>query len=195
MTKIAIRLREGYGFTLRSGHASGADRAFEIGAQTDSEIFLPWPSFGQKPYNDDPGMPVLGRKIAAPEAELITNYAWLIENGFRDNQSPTRSVQLLHGRNCYQILGSTMNDPVKFAVCWTPDGAETEAECSGQTGGTGTAIRLADRYAIPVFNLKRPDALARMAALLAKYKDLRADNQPSGASNADLPKRSQPAAQ
>ena len=36
---------------------------------------------------------------------------------------------------------------------------------SSRTGGTGTAIVVADRYAVPVFNLARPGR----RALLARY--------------------------
>lgn len=53
-----------------------------------------------------------------------------------------------------------------FVICWTPDGAEGEAECSRETGGTGQAIRLASRWGVPVVNLARPGALERLAALV-----------------------------
>lgn len=51
-------------------------------------------------------------------------------------------------------------------ICWTPDGAEGEAECGRETGGTGQAIRLASRWGVPVVNLARPGALERLAALV-----------------------------
>jgi hypothetical protein len=46
MTALASQLAE-RGYTLRSGHAAGSDQAFERGAGTRAEIYLPWPTFEQ----------------------------------------------------------------------------------------------------------------------------------------------------
>jgi len=51
----------------------------------------------------------------------------------------------LHGRNVMQVLGRDLKLPSKFVVCWTRDGLPV--------GGTATAIRLARKFDIPVFNL------------------------------------------
>ena len=51
----------------------------------------------------------------------------------------------MHSRNCHQILGYDLQSPVDTVICWTPDGAVV--------GGTATAIRIALKYNIPVFNL------------------------------------------
>ena len=51
----------------------------------------------------------------------------------------------MHSRNCHQILGYDLQSPVDAVICWTPDGAVV--------GGTATAIRIAMKYDIPVFNL------------------------------------------
>lgn len=51
----------------------------------------------------------------------------------------------MHSRNCHQILGYDLQSPVNAVVCWTPDG--------NVVGGTSTAIRIALKYNIPVFNL------------------------------------------
>lgn len=51
----------------------------------------------------------------------------------------------MHSRNCHQILGYDLKSPVDAVICWTPDGAVV--------GGTATAIRIAMKYDIPVFNL------------------------------------------
>ena len=55
----------------------------------------------------------------------------------------------MHSRNCHQILGYDLKSPVDAVICWTPDGAVV--------GGTATAIRIAMKYNIPVFNLGVPD--------------------------------------
>ncbi|QDP60468.1 MAG: hypothetical protein GOVbin1096_96 [Prokaryotic dsDNA virus sp.] len=53
-------------------------------------------------------------------------------------------------RNAMQILGQDGDTPVEFVVCWTKDGKDS--------GGTGQAIRIAEYFYIPVFNLKNEDA-------------------------------------
>ena len=55
----------------------------------------------------------------------------------------------MHSRNCHQILGYDLKSPVDAVICWTPDGAVV--------GGTATAIRIAMKYDIPVFNLGMSD--------------------------------------
>lgn len=51
----------------------------------------------------------------------------------------------MHSRNCHQILGYDLRSPVDAVICWTPNG--------NIQGGTATAIRIALKYNIPVFNL------------------------------------------
>src|SRR3954447_95843 len=80
------------GYTLRSGHAEGADQAFERGAAGQAEIFLPWRTFNGK-------VPVQGR-IALPslEAQLLaqgTHPAW---------GRLSMGAKLLHARNGHQVL-------------------------------------------------------------------------------------------
>ena len=55
----------------------------------------------------------------------------------------------MHSRNCHQILGYDLKSPVDAVICWTPDGKIQ--------GGTATAIRIAMKYDIPVFNLGTKD--------------------------------------
>lgn len=53
----------------------------------------------------------------------------------------------LHARNVFQVIGADLATPSKFLICWT-EGGKT-------VGGTATAIRIADAYSVPVFNLGR----------------------------------------
>lgn len=55
----------------------------------------------------------------------------------------------MHSRNCHQILGYDLKSPVDAVVCWTPNGKIQ--------GGTRTALMIAMREGIPVFNLGRSD--------------------------------------
>lgn len=137
MTEIA-HLCELNNIVLRSGGAPGADLAFEYGTQL-KEIFLPWKGFNGNNsllYHDNP---------AAFELASTVHPAW-----FR----LSIPVRKLISRNMCQVLGADLDSPVSFVVCYTPDGAENEKECSKATGGTGTAIILASRIEIPVFNLQ-----------------------------------------
>ena len=51
----------------------------------------------------------------------------------------------MHSRNCHQILGYDLQSPVDAVICWTPNGK--------MVGGTRTALMIAMKYNIPVFNL------------------------------------------
>ena len=55
----------------------------------------------------------------------------------------------MHSRNCHQILGYDLQSPVDAVVCWTPNGK--------MVGGSRTALMIAMREGIPIFNLGRPD--------------------------------------
>lgn len=130
------------GFRLRSGAADGADSAFERGAARAGdagEIHLAW-----KGFNKHPSM-LYGVCERALAMAATLHPAWgELEQGPRK----------LHARNCYQVLGRTLNMPCTLTICWTPDGCESEKTRSRKTGGTGTAIALSERHQVPVYNLK-----------------------------------------
>lgn len=74
--------------------------------------------------------------------------------------SPT--AKKLLARNGYQILGRDLKTPSQFVVCWTKDG--------GASGGTGQAIRVAEAYGIPVFNLQRASADGKLHSFLTSLE-------------------------
>ncbi len=75
-------------------------------------------------------------------------------------------------RNSHQVLGADLKSPVDFVICWTPDGCETERQRVWETGGTGQAIALADRWGVPVVNLAHGKlALERLRKLVIEVKD------------------------
>lgn len=123
------------GYVLRSGGAMGADQAF-ASLVTRREIY--------RPEDSTP---------AAYETARALHPAW---------GRLSHYARVLHARNCFQVLGRDLASPSAFVVCWTPDGAEHERECTIETGGTATAIRLASRRGIPVFNTARADATGRL---------------------------------
>lgn len=138
MTKIATILQDKY--TLRSGHAPGADLAFENGCTNGNmEIYIPWKGFGGSKsllytHNDE------AMKIAS---EFHPNWKNL-----------KSSVRNLMARNVHQILGKDLQTPTNFVLCWTPDGCESHKTRSPKTGGTGQAISIASTNEIEVINMK-----------------------------------------
>lgn len=154
MTVAAGRLAR-TGYTLRSGGAEGADTAFELGAGDMKEIYLPWRGFNNNPSPLHP-----------PSSEAFDLAASFHPGWHR--LSP--AAKKLMARNSHQVLGADLKSPSGFVVCWTPDGAETEAQRGPKTGGTGQAIAIAGRHGIPVFNLARPDAGERLLAFIKKQE-------------------------
>lgn len=77
---------------------------------------------------------------------------------FRSNfDTYTPEVQQLFGRNAMIILGRDLRTPVSRVICWTPEAL--------LAGGTGHALRIAQKNNIPITNLGDPatvrDILAR----------------------------------
>ena len=141
ITQIAFKLKS-MDWILRSGAAKGADTAFEMGAGNRKHIFL--------------------KEHATKEAQQIAatyHPKW-------EACSPV--ARALHGRNAFQLLGMDLKTASKFVICWTEDGCTTHAERTIRTGGTGTAISIADAYKVPVFNLARQDHRKRLEAMLKK---------------------------
>ncbi len=131
MREIAAMLGD-EGWCLRSGGAEGADTAFEQGlsAHHEREIYLPWKGFGGH-----------GSALCKPSPEAFTLAASMHPAWVRCS----RGARSLHARNCQQVLGRDLDDPVTMVVCWTKHGSGA--------GGTGQALRIAAQHAIPVFDL------------------------------------------
>jgi hypothetical protein len=128
------------GFLLRSGHSFGADFAFELGASNvkgKKEIFIPW-----KGYNNSTEIVVEDQNILDQARKIAESI-----HPFWDGIST--GAKHLHTRNIFQITGSTLDDPVDFVLCWTPD--------SHKRGGTRTAMVYAEQFNIPVYNFGKFD--------------------------------------
>jgi len=147
MSRVAVRLEE-LGYTLLSGGAEGADKAFASDV-SKKEVYIPWEGFN----NINNG--IVKNSLEANSIASKYHPVW-------DRLS--QGAKKLMARNMHQILGEDLKTPVDFVLCWTPDGAETST--SSRTGGTGQAIRLAIDKGIPVFNMANKDSLTRLATLL-----------------------------
>lgn len=136
MTNIAFGLQE-KGYTLLSGGADGADTAFELGAGKLKEIYLPWNKFN-------------GHVVDNELYFLYKNEATEIAQSYIPHWNElTPGAKKLHSRNVHQVLGKDLKNPVDFLICWTKNGQDV--------GGTRTAILIARRHNIKVFNLAKGD--------------------------------------
>lgn len=138
MINIAEHLYKA-GYTLRSGHAEGADLAFEIGSLR-SEIWLPWKSFNESAKDPRQNYVIIDKndKEAFDSIKFHPAANRLV--------GPVRNLM---ARNYRQIIGKNGAPNSQFVVCWTKDGKDT--------GGTGQALRIAAHYDIPIYNLYFPE--------------------------------------
>lgn len=145
MSRIAQYLGE-HNYTLRSGGCVGADTAFELGAKSYStEIYLPW-----RGYNNH-----LSNRYYIPDVafKLAKEFhpAW---------ERCSVGARKLHARNGQIILGTNLDNPVDFVVCW-----------HNGTGGTMQGVRIAQSYGIPVINLNDPTWRAQLLRLIKLNKE------------------------
>ena len=133
MEEIAVILAKKT-WILRSGGAEGADSAFERGCNYylpgEKEIYLPWKRFNGNNSN----------------LYNISGYAYKMAESLHPAWDKCSSaVRKLHSRNMHQVLGPDLKTPSNALICWTPNGKDS--------GGTGQAIRLAEKHNIFVLNL------------------------------------------
>lgn len=119
-------------FILRSGHADGADIAFEKGCDMvngTKEIYIPWKGFNGA--NNSAIVPVFTKSLEDFSSKFHPKWNILTP--------PARKLIM---RNSCQIFGLSGDDPVEFIICW-----------HNNSGGTMQAVRIAEFYQIPVINL------------------------------------------
>lgn len=151
MEDIAFKLAQ-KGYILRSGGAGGADTAFEFGAKayaeqvdervTLAQLYIPWASFVTYDEYYKDWYKVLDRMPKKAEAYQLaseTHPAW---------DKCSKGAKALHARNTFQILGSGLNNPSSFLICWA------QVDKHGKIkGGTRLAWDIAGSYNVPRFNL------------------------------------------
>lgn len=145
MYNISSKLAE-KGYTLRSGHADGADLACERGCDVvkgKKEIYIPWKNFNLSDSQ------FYTPRVSAFELAKKIHPAW---------EKLSFGARKLHARNCYQVLGLDLKTPSKFIICYTQNGEEI--------GGTRTAIMLAKQNNIPVLNLGNTETLNNIEDLI-----------------------------
>ena len=137
------------GVLLRSGGANGADTAFETGCDVGKgakQVFLPWKGFNKN----------------CSELYHIMDQAYEIAASIHPAWDKCQqAARKLHARNCHQVLGPNLCDPSDVVVCWTPGG--------NVVGGTATAIKLAQKYNVPILNMAIPEDLAVIKRAIYRY--------------------------
>lgn len=137
MTIIGEYMSSNFGATLVSGHAQGADQAFERGCDVvrgKKEIWMPELGF------EGGTSKLLPSKEAFKVAEIYVGH-WKNCGKFARN---------CHARNAHQVLGADLRSPVNFIVAWTPDGK--------LEGGTATALKIGKAFDIPILNMGEYEA-------------------------------------
>ena len=138
------------GWVLRSGGAEGADSAFEKGCKKKKgamEIYVPW-----KGFNANSSRLLYTEDAYAMASTIHPNWMFLKEG-----------ARKLHARNVHQILGRDLKTPSDFVVCWTKDGAFR--------GGTATALKIARKNDIPIFNLWIEGDLKKLREFVKNERD------------------------
>ena len=140
LIKQYAKILDKKGFTLRSGGARGADSAFES-VSNNKEIYFP--SNNSKIDNNT----YFFSESKLNEWKYMLDYYYL---GPRIKKEYTKN---LHARNIAQVLGFDVDSPSFFLICYTPDGLEN-LNYTPNSGGTRTAIFVAYKHNIPIFNIK-----------------------------------------
>lgn len=160
------------GWTLRSGGATGADAAFELGwfdwyanqtpwpSQAQAEIYIPWEGYNGHDRDGCFGANI-NPELDSPELHML---AEMIAEKMHPNwKACKRGARAMHARNVYQVLGRDLKTPSKMLVAWTP-----LTRAGLPTGGTATAIKLAESHKIACFNLNKPVDFERIQIYLGE---------------------------
>lgn len=181
-------LTDRYGYS--SGGAGGSDATIEHGVKAALQlissgpeyvdlvnqylnVYLPFPYFNGRSASQ-PGMIDAQALPKAPQAQDL---AKSIHPATQNKKTLSSHALAFHSRNGHQVLGVSLDTPVRSILCFTGDGAKKGASITQKTGGTGQALRLADKFGVPVVNIgNRADEAAiqrwiesRSKHLLAKY--------------------------
>jgi len=125
-----------HGWILRSGGADGADSAFEAGCDLiggKKEIYLPWKGFNG---NNSPLFTV---------SKEAYDYAKKFHPAY---SRLAQGASKLIARDTYQVLGGDLKSPSRIVVYCAEKLKTGEVK-----GGTGQAVRIAEHYNIPTFNI------------------------------------------
>lgn len=122
------------GYGLRSGHAPGADQAFEAGAHGRDEIFVVHRTSHRQIVPAEDSRYALATLVAATH-----HPAW---------SACSAGARRRLIRDVYQILGPDLHAPVAFVLYWAQEDRHGVV-----AGGTAMGVAVARAAGIPAFNL------------------------------------------
>lgn len=125
------------GIYINSGHAEGADYAFERGGLEFVTAFVPWSSFNEAE------LPHLGEKVIIHENERFDS---LVRELHPKAEYFRAGTFKLMRRNVPQILGIDGYTPVSAVVCY-----------SVGNGGTEFSLSIARKFDVPILNMAEPE--------------------------------------
>lgn len=154
LAKLAYVLSH-QGYVCQSGLARGSDYAFYIGIKAYCEEygldlnqyyrgFIPHNGFN----NFKKGMPGV---ILIEDNKLLEHARRIAQSVMSASHWANCSdfAKSAHTRNSFQMYGPTLSQKVGEVFCWAPP----TGKGIHVKGGTGQAVRIADRLSIPVTNL------------------------------------------
>lgn len=164
MEEVGYKLAS-QGWTLRSGGALGADRAFEEGmfrcvgvdgpyGWTPAEIYLPWSGYEDHYKGTHGGLNILPSDIKLDDERIAEGMAMAIHPAW---EACKQGARKMHTRNVFQVLGKTLDQPSKMLIAWTKLDSKGKPK-----GGTATAINLAIENGVKVFNLNKAEDYERI---------------------------------
>lgn len=165
MIRVARKLAA-QGWTLRSGGAQGADKAFEegwlshvmsnggtFGSMKYAELYIPWSGF-----EGHTSASHFGACIIHDDSSLIMQRAYMQAAAVHPAWERLKpGAKKLHGRNIFQVLGQDLDTPSKFLICWAPVDKHGVPK-----GGTRTAWVLAKQNGVECFNLNNAEHKERI---------------------------------
>lgn len=140
-----------HGIWVRSGHALGADYAWEKSSRERCIVYLPFPSYGPETFYTQriTSLPPAKAGFFNIHPAALERAQKSVAQYHQGSQYLTPFAKQCHTRNYFQIMGSKAQErPVNAVVCWTPIGKRGQA-----TGGTKQALSIAAANDIPIFNL------------------------------------------
>ncbi len=157
------------GYTGRSGSAGGADTAFEQGYNEYAivngisdyysfEAYLPWKGFSD--IIED------SVHIVTPNLNNYQEACDIAATLHPIYHKLKRGAKALHTRNVYQILGLDLNTPSKILFCYAQPTYNKQGELTGVKGGTNTAVQLAMKHDIKVYNFYFEEDIQTVKELL-----------------------------
>jgi hypothetical protein len=161
------------GWTLRSGGAKGADKAFEDGmfryagldgpySWTPAEIYLPWSGYEDHYRYTHGGLNILPSDIHFETESIAEGMAMAVHPAW---EACKQGAKKMHTRNVFQVLGKTLDTPSKMLIAWTK-----LDKAGNPKGGTATAINLAKENGVETFNLNKPEDFERIKKWIGGMK-------------------------